>query len=78
MVINRKISVNTSNITSSSDVHYDWLDANAKTDIYAFGSGEKWYADVAGNTNTGTAYVDYKYTSFIISFEFLSAVIPCL
>lgn len=66
LVISRKISVNTSNITSSSDVHYNWLDANAKTDIYAFGSGEKWYADVAGNTNTGTAYVDYKYTSFII------------
>lgn len=65
LVINRKITVNTSNIKTDY-CGFNWTDAGAKTDLYAFGNGDKWYADISGNTNTGTAYVDYKFSSFII------------
>lgn len=57
LVIKRKISVNTNNI--------NWW-TNCRNDLYAFGNGDTWYSDVTGTNRSGTVYVDYKYSSFIV------------
>ena len=57
LVIKRKISVNTNNINW-------WTDC--RNDLYAFGNGDTWYSDVTGTNRSGTVYVDYKYSSFIV------------